>query len=67
VRAAAWITLDMLREKKACAEGMAWVKKNLPDGTEYREFIEKLEAGRGMSARAKLPGSTLDRRERRAA
>jgi hypothetical protein len=40
------ITVKMLREKKACAEGMVWVKKNLPDGAEYREFIEKLEADR---------------------
>jgi hypothetical protein len=38
------ITLEMLREKKACGEGMVWVKKNLPKGADYREFIEKLEA-----------------------
>jgi len=37
------ITLDMLREKRACGEGLRWVTKNLPDGAEYREFIEKLE------------------------
>jgi len=38
------ITLAMLREKNACTEGMVWVKKNLPDGAEYRKFIEKLES-----------------------
>jgi hypothetical protein len=37
------ITVEMLREKNACSGGMSWVK-NLPNGAEYREFIEKLEA-----------------------
>lgn len=32
------ITIEMLKEKNACAEGMAWVRANLPDGAEYREF-----------------------------
>ena len=40
------ITLEMLREKNACADGLEWVEKNLPSGAEYRQFIEALEAGR---------------------
>jgi hypothetical protein len=38
------ITIAMLHEKAACSEGMEWVNANLPEGAEYREFIEKLEA-----------------------
>ena len=44
------ITLEMLREKNACSEGMDWVAKNIPalskGGCEYREFIEKLESSK---------------------
>ncbi len=38
------ITIAMLQERSACSEGMAWVRANLPDGAEFQEFIEKLEA-----------------------
>ncbi len=38
------ITIEMLTERGACAEGMAWVKANLPDGAPYQSFLEALEA-----------------------
>ena len=37
------ISIDMLKSNGACAEGMRWVEKNLPDGAPYSEFIQALE------------------------
>ena len=36
------ITIEMLVSKNACAEGMAWVRENLPEGAEYQEFLDRL-------------------------
>ena len=38
------ITLELLRSKGACSEGMKWVKDNLPEGAEYQDFLDALAA-----------------------
>ena len=40
------ITVEMLVAKSACAEGMSWVRKHLPEGAEYKEFIQSLESAK---------------------
>src|SRR5208337_3060222 len=38
------ITLELLRSKSACSEGMSWVEENLPEGAEYQDFLDALAA-----------------------
>ena len=38
------ITLEMLRSKNACVDGLAWVEEHLPDGAEYQDFLDALAA-----------------------
>jgi len=38
------ITLELLRSKGACSDGMTWVEKNLPNGAEYQVFLDALSA-----------------------